>query len=200
MESVKVPDAIEVYFICFSPDSKMIAWAEWVTTDAQDDYSQVRAYDIASGRPVLTPSTRLPSPGNQSLAFVTAGNVVTFVTRDNWLEGWDLATGKQTYRFPLNVGQDGQSRSNAQICMNPNGRWLAITTIDRRSVEIWDVESRQQVVRLPSDSGVIWRTSWSSDGSRLAVARSNGQLSIWNLPEMHRQLGTIGLAWEPPGE
>ena len=200
LESVEVPDAIEVYFICFSPDSKMIAWAEWVTTDAQDDYSQVRAYDIASGRPVVTPSTRLPSPGNQSLAFLTAGSVVTFVTRDNWLEGWDLATGKQAYRFSLNVGQDGPSRSNAQICMNPNGRWLAITTIDRRSVEIWDVESRQQVVRLPSDSGVIWRTSWSSEGSRLAVARSNGQLSIWNLPEMHRQLDTIGLAWERQGE
>jgi WD40 repeat protein len=50
---------------------------------------------------------------------------------------------------------------------------------------------------LPDETSVIWWLAWHPDGKRLAVARENGDISIWNLPEVEAAIAEAGLAHEP---
>jgi YD repeat-containing protein len=63
-----------------------------------------------------------------------------------------------------------------------------------RSGDIVDVASGRRLYSLPDESGVIWWLAWDPDGRRLAIARENGDLSLWNLPEVEAALQATGLA------
>jgi len=47
---------------------------------------------------------------------------------------------------------------------------------------------------LPESTGSVWWLAWSPDGMRLAVSRSNGEIAIWNLPEVESVLNRLGRA------
>jgi len=46
---------------------------------------------------------------------------------------------------------------------------------------------------LPDDNGSVWWLAWSADSGKLAVSRSNGEISVWKLPEIERVLAGLGL-------
>jgi hypothetical protein len=52
----------------------------------------------------------------------------------------------------------------------------------------------QLLYSLPEqNTGVGW-LAWSPDIHRLAVSRSNGEIAIWNLPEIERVLASLELS------
>ena len=133
--------------------------------------------------------------GIQSVAFLPNSNCLTFVNADQKLEGWDVIEGKTTFLLDITAASEGKRTRGAHLAVAPNGRWLAVETVSRKGVDLWDIDGQRLLIRLPVGSGTIWRLAWSPDGSLLAVARSDGSISIWNLPETRRQLATLGLDW-----
>jgi WD40 repeat protein len=76
-------------------------------------------------------------------------------------------------------------------CLSPDGKKLALYTL---VVELWHRESGRLLYTLPEQTGMIYRLVWSPDRTRLAVARSNGEINIWNLSEIERVLSNLELA------
>ena len=80
------------------------------------------------------------------------------------------------------------------LASSPDGRMAAITSTSQTGVMIWNASSGQHLYSIPDEQGAITDVVWSPDGKRIAVARSYGDLSIWNLPQFDAMLSQIGLA------
>jgi len=80
------------------------------------------------------------------------------------------------------------------FCLSPDGTKLAVCTVSRCSgVDIWDPRIGRRLYSLPDDNGSVWWLAWSADSGKLAVSRSNGEISVWKLPEIERVLAGLGL-------
>ncbi len=71
---------------------------------------------------------------------------------------------------------------------------LAAANHEGRRVNFYDVASGRRLYSLPDEPIVIWWLAWHPDGRRLAVGRENGDISIWNLPEVEAAIARAGLA------
>ena len=80
-----------------------------------------------------------------------------------------------------------------RFSLSQDGRKLAVAPVSRTGVDIWDPKSNRLLYSLRDENGNIWSMSWSADGERLAVARMNGDISVWNLTEVERVLASRGL-------
>ena len=75
------------------------------------------------------------------------------------------------------------------IQWSPDAQWLAAAGEDG-NVRIWNVESGDVALTLPTDSKPVWSLAWSSDGRRLAAGntgsagppRVGGTVSVWLTP------------------
>lgn len=61
-------------------------------------------------------------------------------------------------------------------------------------MNLYDVASGRRLYSLPDDTSVIWWLAWHPDARRLAVARENGDISLWHLPEVEAAIAEAGLA------
>src|SRR5262249_50949058 len=84
-------------------------------------------------------------------------------------------------------------RSAVGLCLSPNGSKLAVDSDSGRGVEIWEPKTGTRLYSLPEESGTVYGLTWSSDSQRLAVARDNGNIAIWNLDTVGQILAQIGL-------
>jgi WD40 repeat protein len=83
--------------------------------------------------------------------------------------------------------------------MSPDGSKYARARASALGVDLWDLKTGRLLYSLPDQEGTLWRLAWSPDSRRLALARSNGDIPIWNLIEVERVLAKLGLdAGEPP--
>lgn len=78
------------------------------------------------------------------------------------------------------------------LAWNATGEWLAA---QHWSVTVWDVTARRLLVRLPRGRGAPTALAWDPAGKRLAVARDDGELVVWDVPRIRAQLDRIGLGW-----
>ena len=62
-------------------------------------------------------------------------------------------------------------------------------------MQLWDTELGKRILTLPERQSEVWDIAWSPDGDRLAVARSDGGIAIWNLPSVRQRLAELDLAW-----
>ena len=74
------------------------------------------------------------------------------------------------------------------------GSKVAVANHNGRGVNIHDLASGRRLYSLPDDQGSIWWLAWHPDGRHLAVARGNGDISLWNLTEVEAVLAQVGLA------
>ena len=65
--------------------------------------------------------------------------------------------------------------------VSPDGDRIAVAAPNLRGVFIHDLKTGELVHSLPDDPGSVWWLAWHPAGDRLAIARSNGHISIWNL-------------------
>ncbi len=63
-------------------------------------------------------------------------------------------------------------------------------------MSVYDLTTQRLLYALPEERGAVWWLAWSPDSRRLAVSRSNGNIAIWNLAEIERLLGELGLGHE----
>ncbi len=108
-------------------------------SQAKRYHGKIRCWDVAAGQPRLTIETpdQYPrhfaiSPDGRVLAAYVGANSRSPNPFDNRLALWDLATGRELLRFPLD---DGHVRC---LSFSPNGTRLA-SGMDRGTALVWDV-------------------------------------------------------------
>lgn len=170
-----------------SGNVRQIAWRAQVTMEVQDHPIPKWAAPGSTStraRVVLTP--RL-SPDGQRLAFMAAGAL------------WEqpLAGGEAKQLLPEPAFQ-------CDPAFSPDGRLLAFTSDSRgtRAVRVFDFATRQ-VRTLLSARAPAWLlfSSWSSDGKRLVVQRTDGIMDSCRFVGVNvsdgktEQLGQSGRSW-----
>ena len=82
----------------------------------------------------------------------------------------------------------GHHRGVTAVAISPDGKWVASGGYDNE-IQIWDLETRQKVERLPSLTGHTRRIRsivFSSDGKRLVTTSDDGTAILWSLEDALR--------------
>ena len=97
-------------------------------------------------------------------------------------------------QIPLLLPGERATTPIDNLCISPDGTRLAIANGDGRAVDIVDVASGRRLYSLPEEAGVVWWLAWHPAGRRLAIARENGDISLWNLTAVEEALSETKLA------
>ncbi len=78
------------------------------------------------------------------------------------------------------------------VAFYPDGRWLASGS-ELGAIILWDSATFKPIVRLRSGAGQIRGLRFSGDGALLATYFYAAPTMIWDLPQLRRSLGAMGL-------
>ena len=97
------------------------------------------------------------------------------------------------YRLP-NWQRDGEAmNSDAGIAVARDGTVATYNKVD--GIRLWSPTDRELMrLSVTSDQQLV-RLALTPDGTRLAVVFFAGDLQIWNLAEIRRELDAVGLDW-----
>jgi WD40 repeat protein len=126
-------------------------------------------------------------PGREEVAYVADGQ------NTRRLHFVNVATGKIVREMPLLIPGEQATTSISNFRFTPDSQRFAAASADGRRVNIYDTSSGRRLYSLPSDDAVIWWLAWHPDGKTLAVARENGDISVWNLAQVETALADVGL-------
>jgi len=111
----------------------------------------------------------------------------------------DVASGKQSASFSaIEAGQRQLWGGEYCLSLSPDGAKLALTSPSSLEVDLWDARTGRRLYTLPGQQGTVWWLAWSPDSRRLAVARSNSDIDVWNLNEVEHVLARLGLNAREP--
>jgi WD40 repeat protein len=130
----------------------------------------------------------------QTLDFDTAGGNLIHMTRDRILQFHDLQTRVPTRKLSSLSASEVSSTYILNFRVSPDGTRVAISNYNGRGVNVHDLASGRRLYTLPDDPGPIWWLAWHPDGRQLAVARGDGDISLWILSEVEKVLAEVGLA------
>lgn len=177
------PAEDRVDFVCFTDDSRFLAWAESVSG------YRAHVWDLKESRELSLPVPQVAYT-LQSLSFQPNSHHLVFVSRNRDIEIWDVAAGKRADSFPC----EGLTTGGLQSALSRDGTWLA-TGGGGQSVAIWDLKRRERLCMLPQERSTVWSIDWSPDRRQLAVGSSSGSVVLWDITRIREQLDEIGLAW-----
>jgi WD40 repeat protein len=138
---------------------------------------------------IATSQTASFTPDSRRLLYAdTNRNVLTI----------DVASGREISRFStLEPGRTRTWTDFPNLCLSPDGTKLAVVSPSSLGVDLWAAENGKLIFSLPEQNGAsVCSLAWAPDSQRLAVARSNGNIAVWNLPEIKRTLHKFGLGTE----
>jgi WD40 repeat protein len=132
--------------------------------------NQVRLWEAATGRELATLGDGQDSEYIGQVAFSPDGKHLA-VDRTQSLAVWDVDSGRQRLRIPLEAGCD-------VAAFTPDGKRLAAGD-DSGVITLWDVESGQEVLTLRGHSKAILRLVFTPDGRFLASSSADGSVKLW---------------------
>jgi WD40 repeat protein len=124
----------------------------------------------------------------QALSFSRDGHRLYLALSDQRISEWDLRTGQ----VRRTIGGRVPVMHYHATCADD--RWLAVNSSSLRGVDVYNLESGERRYLLPDREGGIYWFAWQPGAPRLAVARDNGDIEIWNLDEIEQQLIELGLS------
>jgi WD40 repeat protein len=175
--------------VCFSPNSRLLAWHQ-----RNNDRSRTaHVWDLSSAEEIFVSPSKIAALTND-LAFYPDSKLLTFVSKDDVIEAWDVQTGQRAFYFGLPEWlQSPTDRLDGHLALSGDGRRFA--TESGRAVTVWDTENRKLLFMLPEENGAVWCQAWSPNRDLLAVGTSVGGPVIWNIPKIRAQLAELGLDW-----
>jgi len=122
-------------------------------------------------------------------SFTPDGHLVA-IDRQGRIVTLELPSGKEISSFQA---RNPSQEISAGLCLSPDGAKLAVTSESQRGVDIWDFKTGTRLYSLPDEPGTVYWLAWSPDSRRLAIARDNGNIAIWNLATVSQILTRLGL-------
>lgn len=174
----------------FSPDGKTLA--------SHADNDGVKLWDVQTGKDldrfknVDRFSTQHASL--RRLVFSPDGNTLVAATMDGTLHLLDVQAGKESRAFSPTDPRPGWPEG---VAFSPDGRLLAVGSIDRGNVTIWNVSTGKTILqlrwpewRLPNKAGRLepedfvggsTSLAFSPDGRSLLAACRDRQIRVWEM-------------------
>lgn len=173
----------------FAPDSRSLAY---IDRDLKGIYFW--EFESQSGPRCLATNLISGIGNDQGLCFTRDGRRLVMVNNERRIVTLEVATGEQVASFPtVDPRRTPDWTFSAGISLSPDGIKLAMVSASGRGVEVWELEKGRLLYALPEQGDTVGWLAWSPDSQRLAVTRANGEIAIWNLPEVERILARLGL-------
>jgi WD40 repeat protein/serine/threonine protein kinase len=172
--------------LCFSPDSRQLAWT--TRGDADSGY-RISYCDLEH----FTPRSLPVHPFGfvkATPAFTPDSRHLLFVSEQERLEVWQVSNPPHRV---ASYGTEDLVTGNGAIALTPDGAWLA--SAGNRSVMIWDAAGQKLLLTLPEEHSSVSAVAWNPDGTRLAIGLNSGGLVIWDIPQIRAQLRMLDLDW-----
>jgi serine/threonine protein kinase/WD40 repeat protein len=185
--------------LVIAPDSRHVAFV-----DNPGEHNPIKLvgyhlyiWDLASnGAPRVVANDFVPA--GQSESFTPDSKRLIYTSSNREVVTLDVATGSELSRFrTLDPGQLRNSSDFPNLTLSPDGTRLAMISVSSLGVDLWDPVSGKLIFSLPEQSNAVCWLTWAPDSRRLAVARSDGSIAIWNLTQIDRNLAKLGLSSRP---
>ncbi|MFO0843653.1 MAG: protein kinase [Gemmataceae bacterium] len=112
---------------------------------------------------------------SRAMAFHPDGKELTVGTTHGAVTSWNVHTGARTFAVPA------LSLEVTTLAYSPDGRWLAATSADGRSVALLRANPLQTTKTLRGPAEGITAVSFHPDGTQLAAASKDGRVYTWHL-------------------
>ena len=109
------------------------------------------------------------------------------------IQAWDVASGQD---YPVFACQGADSPGVRALALSPDGATL-LTGTTQGTLQVWDLASGMEVLRLMGHSAGIGSLRYSADGRAAISAASDGSVRLWDLhsgAEVVRAEGPSGTA------
>ncbi len=171
-------DASEQASLAFAPDGKAIALAGALT-------EAISVWDLSTSPP---PQRAVPTGsrfGVHAVAFNHAGGVFAAVAGDGVVRLWETA------HWVLVEGSNGGTNC---LAFSPDDALLATCGRDRAA--LWDVNEPDLIAALQSHQEPVGAIRFSPDGTYLASASQDRDISVWNV-STRRQVASYEIPKSP---
>jgi len=123
---------------------------------------------------------------------------------------WDVSKGDSSImsgQLETSVTADAETRSTKRLAFSPNGELIA--AFGGKTVEVWDFKSRNQLMTLSDQKGVIPSIAFDPNGQFMVTGNSDGTAKIWDattlkellvLTSPEKFVGFTGIRFSPNGK
>lgn len=146
----------------------------------RDAKIKINAWEIATGREVVSFSGSQKSRSGLNTPLVISQDARFMVgATDNIVRIWDVDKKKLHRTLKKDAGVPDRSSLAQALAFSPDGKTLAS---GRTALRLWDVETGNELVKLPEQPRVVGTLAFSPNGEILATGNYAGTILLWNLP------------------
>lgn len=166
-ERAKLSEHLDAVFaLAFSPDGK------WLASGSGD--RTVKVWDVSSGQRLFTLSDALDNV--YAVAFHPSGGQLAAAGADKMVRVWDVRAEGGKLAFAAIAHEE----PIVALAYSRDGRRLVSAGADR-VVKVWDLDKKAELRVLADQTDWPMSVATAPDGSRLAVGRYDGSLSVYDL-------------------
>jgi len=157
----KIPNYYNINHLCFSPNSKQIAFGSG---------NYIKIWDIQTADLINSfdnndsPTSICFSPNGEQIA--SGGNQIN-------VKIWDTKSGSLIHTL------EGHAHYVMSLCYSPDSKYIVSGSCDW-NIKIWDTETGNLICTLKGHNGMIRDLSYSSDGTRIISGSSEYCIKIWD--------------------
>ena len=160
--------------VAFSPNGKQVVS---VTDDWDSDsggYSIVKLWDVVTNLEILT---FLEPSWITSVAFSPDGKQIVSGSRDNTVQLWNAATGREIVTISRDFGEWDYVQS---IAFNPDGTQAASGS-QNGIIELWDIAKGSKIMPFLGHSDGVCSVAFSPDGRQIVSGSEDNTIKLWDI-------------------